>query len=81
MERNFPSKKKYRRTKVIIVYLAIVSALLLSSVWNLDRDIQDGCKFHFSFIPTSISVLSLFFFIFTILVWVTIYFSTLPTEK
>lgn len=62
--------KNYGRTKVVIGYLVVVSALLASTAWNFDWDMQDGGKFHFAFIPTSISVLSLIFLvIFTIPVW------------
>lgn len=62
--------KNYGRSKVVAAYLAIVSALLISSAWNFDWDMQDGGRFHFAFIPTSISVISLIFLIiFTIPVW------------
>lgn len=59
----FQVLKNFGRSKVIIGYLAIASALLVSTVWNFDWDMQDGGKFHLSFIPTSISVLSLIFLV------------------
>lgn len=62
--------KSSGKTKVVAAYLAIVSALLISTAWNIDWDMQDGGRFHFAFIPTSISVISLVFLVIvTIPVW------------
>lgn len=59
----FQFLRNYGRTKVIIGYFVLVSALFASTAWNFDWDMRDGGRFHFAFIPTSISVLSLIFLV------------------
>lgn len=62
--------KNYGRTKVLLLYLAIVAVFVSSTLWSIDWNTKDGGNVHFAFVPTSVSVLSLIFItIVTIPVW------------
>lgn len=55
----FLFSKNYGRTKVILLYLAIVAAFVSSTLWSIDLNTKDGGNLHLAFVPTSISALSL----------------------